>query len=82
MAQISQYPSLPTDPVGDETVVISSPSYGDGTYLLTISELTRAINVTEAQRTAIVGSLGQVVFQTDGVGEGLWVWKSTGWSAV
>jgi hypothetical protein len=81
MSIISQYASLPTTVVGNETIIISSPLYGLQNYLVTIDEIRRTKNVTQAQRLAITGVLGQVVYQTDAT-EGLYVWKSTGWAAV
>lgn len=81
MPIISDYPALPATIVGDETITISSPAYGNGTYNVTIDEIRRVKNVTLAQRTAIVGEIGDMVYQTDGT-EGLYVWTSTGWQAI
>jgi len=81
MPIISDYPALPATIVGDETITISSPVYGNGTYNVTIDEIRRVKNVTLAQRTAIVGEIGDMVYQTDGT-EGLYVWTSTGWQAI
>lgn len=81
MPIISDYPALPATIVGNETVVISSPTYGNGTYGVTIEEIRRVKNVTLAQRTGTVGEIGDMVYQTNG-SEGLYVWTSTGWQAL
>jgi uridine phosphorylase len=81
MPILSDYPALPATIVGDETVTISSPAYGQGTYSVTIEEIRRVKNVTLAQRTGTVGEIGDMVYQTNG-SEGLYVWTSTGWQAL
>ena len=86
MGNINNY-TTDTALVGTEKLLMSDTPAGGATKNTTVDAVSDytwtsgAPQVTEAQRLALVATLGQVVYQTDAT-EGLYQYKSTGWAAL
>lgn len=86
MGNINNY-ATDTALVGTEKLLMSDTPAGGETKNTTVTAVntfawtTGAPKVTQAQRLALVATVGQVVYQTDAT-EGLYQYKSTGWSAL
>ena len=86
MGNIKNY-TTDTALVGTEKLLMSDTPAGGSTKNTTVDAVadytwtSGAPQVTQAQRLALVATLGQVVYQTDAT-EGLYQYKSTGWAAL
>lgn len=86
MGNINNY-TTDTALVGTEKLLMSDTPSGGSTKNTTVDAVadytwtSGAPQVTQAQRLALVATLGQVVYQTDAT-EGLYQYKSTGWAAL
>lgn len=73
--------------VGTEKLLMSDTPAGGATKNTTVDAVADfawtagAPQYTQAQRLALVATVGQVVYQTDAT-EGLYLYKSTGWIAL
>lgn len=86
MGNINNY-TTDTALVGTEKLLMSDTPAGGATKNTTVDAVadyswtTGAPQVTQAQRLALVATVGQVVYQTDAT-EGLYQYKSSGWAAL
>lgn len=86
MGNINNY-ATDTALVGTEKLLMSDTSAAGATKNTTVDAVadftwtSGAPQVTQAQRLALVPTLGQVVYQTDAT-EGLYQYKSSGWAAL